>query len=812
MAIPGNPSTMSTPTYPSSTPGKITHFSPHIFTSDALSDAEFEELLAAPSALLDLSQGVANTMVVKKRLDQLRELKEIDISNALDIEPDNSLPLRNKIFTAQDSNDPDYNGLKSASVARVIRVESLDGAEFTKDIQPTVSKGTTSEEKVSVFKKRLRSNRLANKVRKIYEMDDLRTITSRARLLGQVSKNDDDEEIKRPVEMESEESRGMSLLRIANSSWRSFLSFIDISGHIVKRVEKKYGSAVASYFVMLKDLVVMNFVVMILFMAFIILPNLLNNSTTPADSYIDTCRNEGNADVECIFKGFVISVFTGEGYFENTLLFIGNYGSGYVSVENSSATYGYHVPSAYLYTYFFFLILVAIFLAYWLGGTLLKNFSGLRQELGIRFGGHVFSACNFNLGTTKAVEASYLANSIHFKELYDECIQNQQKRTKMLELLLFFWRVVTWSLVLILLIAGVVVILANPLCNIISDWEEQCRYSEDWRVLITPILVLLVQQVLDVIFPIITRIEFYQHKTTELYISLNRLVLVRVSSIAAIILDLFYVYSTRNEKNVACWETEFGQTLYQQIVVSFVAAIVGSFILLAIRRLISYVFLSEIKSWNCLPSPFKKIIVTFLDGPTFKIPTRIMVIIYLQTLAWLGVYFSPWISVIAFIGFLFTYISLLFATLLFVKFDPTQVYYSARSFFYYNLVLVCMFFYVILLMVWPIFSFTPSNDCTPFRGQPTAYSLFAMQLMDAANRTAIKQQFEWIVPQFYNSPMVVPTLAVVIIIIVFLIQALILKKREVSQLQRRLLKEQTDKVYYLNLARDLLRKYRNSKK
>ena len=620
---------------------------------------------------------------------------------------------------------------------------------------------------------------------------------------------------------DSTEKQWKVRLNMVKSTIRNAISFFDVTKYALKKIENTFGSAIASYFLLLRHLIWMNLFILALQGAFVFIPQIL--AENPNDYSIEATRQAiatcmttmDKTELSCIFDDYVIPLITGGGWFTNTPVYIGHYSSEHINLFANTTSTGYHMPSAYLYTYFAVLLVITILLAWWVGDSLLLTFSGLKLEPGLKFAGVIFSSWDYNITKSASARNRLKANLINLTELHREYLDSFDTRSSSYILLLYLWRVVTWCVTLILLLMGCFLIVISPLCNVLNIIRDQCTATESWRNIISPVIVLVVQAVLDFLFPLITKLEFYHKQSVQVFVSLLRIVLIRLFTITAISIDLLAVYILSTGAN-DCWETEFGQVFYSQALFALIASIFVFAIYLAVRRLIAVILLGELHTWKWIPKKVIKVIDFVIDGPNFNITTRVMNIIYIQALLWLGMFFCPWLSVMGFLGFILLFIVMSFATISFVKFDVSQIYYSAKSFLFYNFILILMFAFSFLLLILPTFSFTPSSSCSPFRGRSTVYSLFSDQLRSLSSLTRVRiplggsndtNPVQWFVADFINSPLVLPVFSIMVILIVALGKTLSKKNNEIFHLHRRVYEESTDKLYFLSVAKRIGDKY-----
>ena len=769
------------------------------YSSGNIHPAVLENLLEPPTKIIGYKERNLSLKEVKKILNKKKDEKTEDIEFALDRNAQHSTHLRRNC----------------KRISRKFSHENGDVAGRERDRVSFPESETPAYDQEHDRAKKDRKPSLAS-------ASDIKLKLGESNKIGPLL-------IQRPIETQELLSKRPTLysriglringtLRKKLTTVKSFIKNVlylcDVFKYALKRIEGNFGSSVTSYFVLLKHLILMNFFISLVQGLFVIAPQLTvenpeNYSLASSMQTISTCMNNtGMSSFVCGITEFIVPIFTGEGLFTNTPLFIGHY-------SFASTPYGYHIPSAFLYTYFAVLLLVTVLLAQWVGDSVLLAFTGLKQEPGLIFAATIFSSWDYNITKQMSAQRSFKANLINLTELHHEYTEERDARSWRFLLMIYLSRVVTWLVTLLLLLAGCFLIIISPLCDVLNDINEQCELvTISFRSILTPVVVLIVQVLLDSIFPILTKLEFYHRHSLEVFVTTIRIVLVRVFSILAISIELLTIYI--QSKGNQCWETEYGQEFCRQTVFALLSSIFVHGAYLALRRLISSILLRKIHTWKWIPKKGIKALDLLIDGPSFNIPNLVMDIIYMQALVWLGMFFCPWLGFLGFLGFLLLFFVMAGTTLAFVKFNVSNVNSSAKSFLFYNFILIAMFGFTNLLLVWPLFSFRPSTGCSPFRGQQTVYTLLTDQLAILASNSSVTisgknftdpNPVQWLPAELINSPLVLPVFSILLIVNVGLARTISRKTKENDHLNKRVFEETVDKTYFLSVAKKMGDKY-----
>uniref|UniRef100_A0AAR2IV85 Transmembrane channel-like protein n=1 Tax=Pygocentrus nattereri TaxID=42514 RepID=A0AAR2IV85_PYGNA len=216
--------------------------------------------------------------------------------------------------------------------------------------------------------------------------------------------------------------------------------------------------------------------------------------------------------------------------------------------------------------------------------------------------------------------------------------------------------------------------------------------------LLVPVVVSLINLVIPLIYALVNKMEHYTNPRTNVYVIILRNVLLKMSILGI----LCYYWLSDVPTNFSCWESFVGQSVYRLVVVDFIFCLLGSFFT---------EFLPNIIGTKCFRS---------LGVPEFDVATNVLNLIYAQTLAWIGIYFSPLLPVIQVVK-LFIIFYLKKVSLSMNCQPPKRTGRAAQMQTVYIALLFFPSFVGALSMVaYTVWSLKPSEQCGPFQnlGKP----------------------------------------------------------------------------------------------
>uniref|UniRef100_A0A8C2ELC9 Transmembrane channel-like protein n=1 Tax=Cyprinus carpio TaxID=7962 RepID=A0A8C2ELC9_CYPCA len=521
----------------------------------------------------------------------------------------------------------------------------------------------------------------------------------------------------------------------------------------LKEIGGRFGTSVLSYFLFLKWLLQFNLFSFIINFCFITIPQIVhapNISSTTG------------------FRG--LELLTGVGYFNQTVLFYGGY-NGEVIISKPA----YNMQLAYFFT-------IAAYLKYLVFFLLLLSMSRSFQknfvlETGPVSGGawRLLCSWDFSVVNEKAIQYNKNNLAIQLKESLSERLQEKNKMSLSDRIKHLSLHLLAWLLSLGLAIgsgAGIYFLGTDPeLAFSFSHNPNNLRAEAS--TLLLPVVVSLINLIVPLLYSLISKIESYSNPRAKIYISIIRNVILKMSILG--ILCFYWLNFVPN--SISCWESFVGQSVYRLLIIDFIFCLLGIFF---------GEFLRNVIGTMCIQS---------LGVPEFDIARNVLDLIYAQTLAWIGIYFSPLLPVMQvlklFILFYLKKISLSLNCQ-----PPKHIGRAAQIQTVFIAILFFPSFVGVLSMVaYTVWSLEPSNQCGPFQGLETPFHTIF-------NWTASIQNFPesnwvwWIFENILRSELFYYLISLIVLVITYFLW-------QITQGRKQLIKTLREQI--VNVSAEIIR-------
>uniref|UniRef100_A0A4W4FY71 Transmembrane channel-like protein n=1 Tax=Electrophorus electricus TaxID=8005 RepID=A0A4W4FY71_ELEEL len=500
----------------------------------------------------------------------------------------------------------------------------------------------------------------------------------------------------------------------------------------IKEVESQYGSSVASYFIFLRWMYVVNLVPFVLVVGLIIIPETLWGVPYGTIPRKTVPRNEqANAmDFDVLYEY--------GGYLKYSAFFYGYYDN-----KEKIGFFGYHLPLAYLLVglvIFFYILVVVI-------RVMAKNASeanSIGDEDAFKFSWNVFTSWEYLIGNTETAEEKSAAITFVLKEsLVDELrhFKNEDLNTRL------FLRFVANVLILSCLMGSGYLIYSVAKRH--QTFSKMDRNQVSWlQKNEVEIVISLLGMFCPALFETIAELEDY-HPRIALKWQLGRLFALFVGNIytflqvektiknqSIIALQQYYANYTLHHnvtENIPppnidpadvirgpCWETQVGigfmKLIISDIQVTYINILITDTIRAVVVRYLNYCWCWDLEA-------------TFPCYGQFDISTSVLGIIFNQGMVLMGTFYCPGLMSV---NILRLVISMYFQcwTLKSSNIPNRNIFKASRTSNIYMGILLFVLFVCLIPVIVIIMTMLPSFDCGPFSGKNKMYDVLTDMILE----------------------------------------------------------------------------------
>lgn len=502
----------------------------------------------------------------------------------------------------------------------------------------------------------------------------------------------------------------------------------------LKKIEGNFGTGVVAYFLFLKWLLFVNVFIFAFIFIFIVLPSILFASEFTAecaDVAEDECcsliyHNQSTQD-----SSLILDLVRGSGSIERTRLFYGFY---------VNQTFTYQIEGLNLY-YNFPLAYISVTVAYFIVSlvAIVKSAAkGFKERL-VEGEGQFYQYCNLVFGGWDFCIHNEKSAAIKHKGIYNEIKglleserleEERQNRTRQEKIQLLLIRILVNLIVITVLCScGVGIYFAfdfsttklRELENVNDTSYISVTDFNNVEQLVLEFLPSIAIVGLNIIVPFIFKYLVTFERYNPLFVirlTLVRTIFLRLSSLMVLYASLYSKVSCKPADTDVCmssecgtpicWETYVGQQFYKLVLTDFATNILITFFINFPRALIA----------EHINSKFAKLI----GEQTFDLPKHVLDVVYLQTLCWIGSFFTPLLPFICIILSIVVFYIKKFACLVNSK-PSSTIYRASRSNSMFMIVLLVSYAVCGLLPIAYVFAeLAPSRACGPFRGLESIWS------------------------------------------------------------------------------------------
>ncbi|XP_056136754.1 transmembrane channel-like protein 5 [Lampris incognitus] len=563
-------------------------------------------------------------------------------------------------------------------------------------------------------------------------------------------------------------SENVSLsFRRCGSNLTSARQALELWQGTMKEIGGKFGTSVLSFFLFLKWLIVLNIFSFLVNFCFI---------TTPMLVY----DHRPDIPTNVTFRG--LEILTGAGYFGYTVMYYGGY-----SNETIMGLLEYNMQLAYFFTIAAYMVLCGALLIYSMASSFRRNYVLADTASGGAW--QLLCSWDFSITNERAVRQRKNNLRVQLKESLSERAQREQV-TMSEKMKHFGVHLSAWFLSTSLAVGCAAAI------YYLSQYQQQRTTdaaTDDWSLLqeaetlLVPFVVSLINLIIPLFYSLFNKFEHYSNQREQIYALVFRNVFLKMSILGI----LCYYWMHEVAKQFLCWESMVGQALYRLVIADFFFLMLGSFF---------GEFLSNLIGTRLLPS---------IGVPEFDVARNVLDLIYAQTLAWIGLYFSPLLPVIQIFKFFILFY--LKKVSLIQNCQPPRR--SGRAAQMQTIFIALLFFPsfvgALSMVAYTTWSLTPSKQCGPFRGLNNAFSTVTVWIEDLENIPGSKWVI-WIYQNVIKSEIFYFLITLTILVIVYLFWQITQgRKLLIVLLRQQIVKEGKDKGFLLGKLQNLQQTHSN---
>ncbi|MBN3313500.1 TMC6 protein, partial [Atractosteus spatula] len=486
-------------------------------------------------------------------------------------------------------------------------------------------------------------------------------------------------------------------LRQGWSSWLAFLHRLQLWQVALKQLGGRFGTGVLSYFVFLRTLLLFNVFLFLVNTFFLVIPQVVHR---PPD-----VKNRS-------FLG--LELLTGAGYFTDTVMFYGYYTNSTLNSSSSPAAGAsdekrmpYNMPLAYFFTIGISFFITCIILVF----SMSKSF-GESYRIDTPHGDlamKVFCSWDFKVIKKSSVKLQCENISTQLKELLSELALRKNKTSLLQRLAWVMVHMLAWAMCLGVTLGCVLATyyfsdymhqdLRTRTRNVDQNSRPEGLLLQEASLLALPVVVSSINLLVPGFFNTVAWMEEFSSPSMHTYVAIFRNLVLKVSLLGVLCYHwLRNIAKNPQSVNLECWETFVGQELYRFLLMDFIFTLLDT---------LFGEFLWKLFSQRALKRKRK---------PEFDIARNVLELIYGQTLAWLGVLFSPLLPAMQIIKLLLLFY--IKKTSLMMNCQSPRKPWRASQMTTIFISLLCFpsFLGAAVTVTYTFWAIKPSESCGPFRG------------------------------------------------------------------------------------------------
>ncbi|KAM9460625.1 transmembrane channel-like protein 6b isoform 2-T3 [Clarias gariepinus] len=557
-------------------------------------------------------------------------------------------------------------------------------------------------------------------------------------------------------------------------TWLSFVSSLQLWQTALKTVSGRFGTGVLSYFVFLRKLFFFNVFLFLIMGLFLVIPQAVQLPKQTRSML------------------YGLEVLTGTGYFKDSVMYYGYY-INYTFIKTCSdgnqsicsSHLSYNMPLAYFFTIGVAFFITCIILVYSMSKSFGQSFRIDRSKglLAIK----VFSSWDFKVSKKSSVGLQSENITTQLKELLAEVNREKVKSPLLQRVPVFLIQSLAW--IICIVSTGVCSLGVYYFCVYVHksyiNSTDRSGLLEEARMLALPVVVSSINLLLPGFFNVVAWMEDYESPSTHNYIAIFRNLMLKMSLLAVLCHHWLGQVATGQNKSL-CWESFVGQELYRFLLMDFIFTMLDTFFGEFLWRLFSQKVLKRERK------------------PVFDIARNVLELIYGQTLAWLGVLFSPLLPVVQVIKlFLIFYMK---KTSLMMNCQAPRKAWRASQMTTFFITLLCFpsFLGASVCVTYTMWTIRPSENCGPFRGLATMFQAGKVWVKELATNNSHLTWLPFVHSYLVENPFFLfLTAGIFIIVIYFHSQVVDGQRKIIELLQEQIENEGEDKKFLITRLQDI---------
>ncbi|XP_050978282.1 transmembrane channel-like protein 6b isoform X2 [Labeo rohita] len=566
--------------------------------------------------------------------------------------------------------------------------------------------------------------------------------------------------------------------------WLSFLSSLQLWQTALKRVGGRFGTGVLSYFVFLRTLLFFNVFLFLVTGLFLVVPQAILHS-------------EHNVTVNSTWG---LEVLTGAGYFSHSLLYYGYYSNQRLQTSHKcsvpkngmpcSSRLPYNMPLVYFFTIGAAFFITCIILVYSMSKSFGQSFRIDKSKglLAIK----VFSSWDFKVIKKSSVKLQRANIGTQLKELVAEVNRQKLKFPVLQQLGRFLIHMLAW-----------IMCLGSTLASVLAVYYFSEHMHKDLRsraltnsssivlkeasLLAVPVVVSSINLLLPGFFNALAWMEEYDSPSVLNYVSISRNLLLKVSVLGVLCYHwLGRVALDPHGLGLKCWESFVGQELYRFLLMDFIFMLLDTFFGEFLWRLFSQKALKRKRK------------------PVFDIARNVLELIYGQSLAWLGVLFSPLLPAVQIIKLLILFYMKKVSLMMNCQASGKPWRASQMTTIFITLLCFPAFLGAAVCVTYTMWTISPSAGCGPFRGLKTMFQAGKLWVQDLA---AENPDLHWLASAhayLVENPLFLFLSAGIFLIVIYFHSQVVDGQRKIIELlQEQIENEGEDKKFLITRLQDI---------